>query len=50
MSDEALYQSLNDAWPLISESSGWISKSQLARASKMLERFARYHRENPNTS
>lgn len=49
MSDEALYQSLNDAWPLISESSGWISKSQLARASQMLERFARYHRESPNT-
>jgi RecB family exonuclease len=48
MSDEALQQSLNDAWPLISESSGWISKTQLARASKMLERFAQYHRENPN--
>ena len=48
MSDEALQQSLNDAWPLITDSSGWISKTQLARASKMLQRFAKYHRENPN--
>ena len=48
MSDEALQQSLDDAWPLITDSSGWISKVQLARASKMLQRFAQYHRENPN--
>ena len=48
MSDEALQQSLNDAWPLITDSTGWISKTQLARASKMLQRFAQYHRENPN--
>ena len=48
MSDEALQQSLNDAWPLITDSTGWISKTQLARASKMLQRFAQYHRENSN--
>ncbi len=44
ISDEQLYQSLDQAWPLITESSGWISKLQLQRAQKMLERFAQYHR------
>ena len=44
ISDEYLYESLNSAWPLISDSSGWISKFQLQRAQKMLERFAQYHR------
>ena len=45
ISDEFLYQSLDKAWPLITESTGWISKFQLQRAQRMLERFARYHRE-----
>ena len=44
ISDENLYQSLDKAWPLITESSGWISKLQLQRAQKMLQRFAQYHR------
>jgi superfamily I DNA/RNA helicase/RecB family exonuclease len=44
ISDEQLYQSLDKAWPLITESSGWISKLQLQRAQKLLERFAQYHR------
>jgi superfamily I DNA/RNA helicase/RecB family exonuclease len=43
-SDQDLYQSLNQAWPLIADSTGWISKVQLQRAQKMLERFAQYHR------
>lgn len=42
--DENLYQSLDKAWPLITDSTGWISKVQLQRAQKMLERFAQYHR------
>lgn len=46
ITDEYLYQSLNTAWPLISDSSGWINKAQLQRAQKMLERFAQYHRTN----
>ena len=45
ISDEYLFESLDKAWPLITESSGWISRLQLQRAQKMLERFARYHRE-----
>ena len=44
ISDNDLYQSLDQAWPLITESTGWISKLQLQRAQKMLERFAQYHR------
>jgi len=48
ITDEVLYQSLNDAWPLINDSSGWINRAQLKRAQKMLERFAQYHRENTN--
>ena len=45
ITDEYLYQSLDQAWPFISDSSGWINKAQLRRARKMLERFAKYHRE-----
>jgi ATP-dependent exoDNAse (exonuclease V) beta subunit len=46
ITDEHLYQSLDSAWPLITESSGWISKVQLQRAQKILQRFAQYHRTN----
>lgn len=49
ITDEILYQSLNDAWPLINDSSGWINRTQLVRAQKMLQRFAQYHRESTNT-
>lgn len=49
VTDESLYQSLQSAWPLISDSSGWISRTQLQRAQKMLERFAQYHRESSNS-
>lgn len=48
ITDEVLHQSLNDAWPLISDSSGWINRAQLQRAQKMLERFAKYHNESDN--
>lgn len=44
VTDEFLYESLNKAWPLISDTAGWINKAQLQRAQKMLERFAQYHR------
>jgi RecB family exonuclease len=43
-SDQYLYESLDKAWPLITDSTGWISKFQLQRAQRMLERFAQYHR------
>jgi superfamily I DNA/RNA helicase/RecB family exonuclease len=43
-SDQYLYESLEKAWPLITDSTGWISKFQLQRAQRMLERFAQYHR------
>lgn len=46
ITDQDLYASLDRAWPMITESAGWISSLQLARAQKMLERFARYHRES----
>ncbi len=45
ITDEYLYQSLEKAWPLISDSSGWINKAQFRRAQRLLERFAQYHRE-----
>jgi superfamily I DNA/RNA helicase/RecB family exonuclease len=45
ISDEFLYQSLEKSWPLISDSTGWISNHQLQRAQKMLQRFAQYHRD-----
>jgi superfamily I DNA/RNA helicase/RecB family exonuclease len=48
ISDDYLYQSLENSWPLITDSAGWISKTQLKRAQKMLERFAQYHRTNSN--
>lgn len=44
ITDEYLYQSLEKSWPLISDSTGWISAVQLQRAQKMLQRFAQYHR------
>lgn len=49
ITDEVLYQSLIDAWPLINDSAGWINRAQLKRAQKMLERFAQYHRESSNS-
>jgi RecB family exonuclease len=48
VTDQSLYQSLNEAWPLISDTSGWINRTQLQRAQRMLERFAQYHRESAN--
>jgi superfamily I DNA/RNA helicase/RecB family exonuclease len=44
ITDEFLYESLEKSWPLITDSTGWISDFQLKRAQKMLERFAQYHR------
>jgi superfamily I DNA/RNA helicase/RecB family exonuclease len=46
ITDEFLYESLNTAWPLISDSAGWINRAQLQRAKLMLERFAQYHRKS----
>jgi superfamily I DNA/RNA helicase len=48
ITDDVLQQSLIDAWPLINDSAGWINRAQLTRAQKMLERFAKYHRESSN--
>ncbi len=48
VTDQSLYQSLHEAWPLISDTSGWINRTQLQRAQRMLERFAQYHRESVN--
>jgi ATP-dependent exoDNAse (exonuclease V) beta subunit len=45
ITDEFLYQSLEKSWPLITDSTGWISNHQLQRAQKMLQRFAQYHRD-----
>ena len=44
ITDQFLYESLEKSWPLITDSTGWISDFQLKRAQKMLERFAQYHR------
>lgn len=44
ITDQYLFESLEKSWPLISDSTGWISNVQLKRAQKMLERFAQYHR------
>lgn len=49
VTDDSLYQSLDQAWPLISDSAGWINRAQLQRAQRMLHRFAQYHRESSNT-
>ena len=49
VTDQSLYQSLQEAWPLISDTSGWINRTQLQRAQRMLERFAQYHRESVNS-
>jgi RecB family exonuclease len=43
ITDEQLQSKLLDAWPLIDDSQGWISHAALARAKKMLERFAIFH-------
>ena len=48
-SDQFLYDSLDKAWPLITDSTGWISRFQLKQAQRMLERFAEYHRTSTNT-
>ncbi len=44
ITDQYLFESLEKSWPLITDSTGWISNVQLQRAQKMLERFAQYHR------
>jgi superfamily I DNA/RNA helicase/RecB family exonuclease len=44
ITDQFLFESLEKSWPLITDSTGWISNVQLQRAQKMLERFAQYHR------
>ena len=44
--DVQLTEKLIEAWPLIDDSQGWISAAALARARKMLDRFAQYHRES----
>jgi RecB family exonuclease len=44
--DLQLTEKLIEAWPLIDDSQGWISAAALARARKMLDRFAQYHRES----
>ncbi len=44
ITDQFLFESLEKSWPLITDSTGWISNLQLQRAQKMLERFAQYHR------
>ena len=46
ITDQFLFESLDTAWPLISDSSGWINKAQLRRAQLMLHRFAEYHRKS----
>jgi ATP-dependent exoDNAse (exonuclease V) beta subunit len=44
ITDQFLFESLEKSWPLITDSTGWISNLQLQRAQRMLERFAQYHR------
>jgi ATP-dependent exoDNAse (exonuclease V) beta subunit len=46
ITDEQLQEKLKESWPLITDSVGWISKTELKRATDMLKRFAQYHREN----
>ncbi len=46
ITDAQLQEKLIAAWPLIDDSQGWISAASLARAKRMLERFAQYHRES----
>jgi RecB family exonuclease len=43
ITDDQLERKLLAAWPLIDDSQGWISHAALARAQKMLERFAIFH-------
>ncbi len=49
ITDAQLQEKLIAAWPLIDDSQGWISAASLARAKRMLERFAQYHRESKRT-
>jgi RecB family exonuclease len=46
ITDQELQKKLEESWPLITDSVGWISKAELKRASDMLKRFAQYHRES----
>ena len=46
ITDAQLQEKLIAAWSLIDDSQGWISAASLARAKRMLERFAQYHRES----
>ena len=46
ITDEQLQSKLIDAWPLIDDSQGWISQAALARAKKMLDRFAIFHNKS----
>ncbi len=46
ITDAQLQEKLISAWPLIDDSQGWVSAASLARAKRMLERFAQYHRES----
>ena len=50
LTDEALRNQLNDAWPLIDSSTGWINRTALIRAQRMLAKFADYHRLNTRTT
>ena len=43
ITDDQLQRKLLEAWPLIDDSQGWISHAALARAQKMLDRFAIFH-------
>lgn len=49
VTDEQLLTKLDEAWPLIDDSEGWISRTGLKRAKMMLNRFADYHRTTDRT-
>lgn len=49
VTDEQLLAKLDEAWPLIDDSEGWISRTGLKRAKMMLNRFADYHRTTERT-
>ncbi|CAN2176237.1 DEXQc_UvrD domain containing protein [Candidatus Nanopelagicaceae bacterium] len=49
VTDEQLLAKLDEAWPLIDDSEGWISRTGLKRAKMMLTRFADYHRATDRT-
>jgi superfamily I DNA/RNA helicase/RecB family exonuclease len=50
LTDEALRAQLDEAWPLIDSTTGWIKRTSLARAQRMLAKFAEYHRLNERTT